>query len=116
MDPMQLPRILRRRDFLSSAAGGIGIAALANILAEDGRAADPPIVNPFEPKKPHFPGKAKNIIFLYMEGAPSQIDLFDPKPALTKRHGQPLPPSMTKDMKFAFIKPNAKVLGCNRPF
>ena len=116
MDPLQLARTLRRRDFLSSAAGGIGMAALAHLLAEDGRAADPPVVNPFEPKKPHFPGKAKNIIFLYMEGAPSQIDLFDPKPALAKWHGQPLPPSMTKDLKFAFIKPNAKVLGCNRPF
>jgi hypothetical protein len=51
-----------------------------------------------------------------MEGAPSQIDLLDPKPALNKWHGQPLPPSMTKDFKFAFIKPNAKVLGCRRPF
>lgn len=116
MDTLQLARILRRRDFLSSTAGGIGMAALAHLLAEDGRGADPPIVNPFEPKKPHFPGKAKNIIFLYMEGAPSQIDLFDPKPALTKWHGQPLPSSMTKDLKFAFIKPNAKVLGCHRPF
>ena len=116
MEPLQLARTLRRRDFLSSAAGGIGIAALANLLAEDGRGADMPVVNPFEPKKPHFPGKAKNIIFLYMEGAPSQIDLFDPKPALAKWHGQALPPSLTKDLKFAFIKPNAKVLGCNRPF
>ena len=116
MEPLQLARTLRRRDFLSSAAGGIGIAALANLLADDGRAADMPVVNPFEPKKPHFPGKAKNIIFLYMEGAPSQIDLFDPKPALAKWHGQSLPPSLTKDLKFAFIKPNAKVLGCNRPF
>ena len=75
------------------------MAALAQLLAEDGRAAEPPVVNPFEPKKPHFPGKAKNVIFLFMEGAPSQIDLFDPKPALTKWHGQPLPPSMTKDLQ-----------------
>lgn len=92
------------------------MAALAGLLADEGRAAEPPIVNPFEPKRPHFPATAKNLIFLYMEGAPSQIDLFDPKPALTKWHGQPLPPSMTKDFKFAFIKPNAKVLGCKRPF
>ena len=116
MEPIQFARTLRRRDFLASAAGGIGMAALAHLLAEEGRCADPPVVNPFEPKQPHFPGKAKNIIFLYMEGAPSQIDLLDPKPALTKWHGQPLPPSMTKDLKFAFIKPNAKVLGCHRPF
>ena len=74
------------------------------------------MADPFAVKAPHFPAKAKNLIFLYMEGAPSQIDLLDPKPALAKWHGQPLPPSMTKDMKFAFIKPNAKVLGCNRSF
>ncbi|HEU0124264.1 MAG TPA: DUF1501 domain-containing protein [Bryobacteraceae bacterium] len=107
---------MRRRRFLQTAAGGAGMAALAGLLADEGRAAEPPIVNPFEPKRPHFPATAKNLIFLYMEGAPSQIDLFDPKPALTKWHGQPLPPSMTKDFKFAFIKPNAKVLGCKRPF
>jgi hypothetical protein len=116
MDPTQIARTLRRRDFLSSAAGGVGIAALAHLLEGEGRGAEPPVINPFEPKKPHFPGKAKNVIFLFMEGAPSQIDLFDPKPALAKWHGQPLPPSMTKDFKFAFIKPNAKVLGCNRKF
>ncbi|HUS08645.1 MAG TPA: DUF1501 domain-containing protein [Bryobacteraceae bacterium] len=116
MEPIQLARTLRRRDFISSAAGGVGMAALANLLAEEGRTAEAPIINPFEPKKPHFAPAAKNIIFLYMEGAPSQIDLCDPKPELMKWHGQPLPPSMTKDLKFAFIKPNAKVLGCNRPF
>ena len=87
--------------------GGLGLAGLPGLLAAD---------DPFTPKVPHFPAKAKNLIFLYMEGAPSQIDLLDPKPALTKWHGQSLPPSMTKDFKFAFIKPNAKVLGCRRPF
>ena len=48
-------------------------------------------VNPFGPKKPHFRATAKNVIFLYMEGAPSQIDLLDSKPELQKWHGQPLP-------------------------
>jgi hypothetical protein len=98
---------LRRRDFLTAAAGGVGLAGLPGLLAAE---------NPFAVKAPHFPAKAKNLIFLYMEGAPSQIDLLDPKPALAKWHGQPLPESMTKDFKFAFIKPNAKVLGCHRPF
>ncbi|MBL8238238.1 MAG: DUF1501 domain-containing protein [Bryobacterales bacterium] len=97
---------MRRRDFLTRASGGVGLAGLAGVLAAD----------PFAAKAPHFAGKAKNLIFLYMEGAPSQIDLLDPKPALAKWHGEPLPPSMTKDFKFAFIKPNAKVLGCKRPF
>ncbi len=108
--------LLRRRDFLSRTAGGVGMAAVAHLLAEEGRAVEPPVVNPFESKRSHFKGKAKNVIFFYMEGAPSQIDLFDPKPELVKWHGQPLPPSMTKGFKFAFIKPNAKVLGCKRPF
>ncbi len=97
---------MRRRQFLTEAVGGVGLAGMAGLLMAD----------PFAAKAPHFPAKAKNLIFLYMEGAPSQIDLLDPKPALAKWHGQPLPPSMTKDMKFAFIKPNAKVLGCNRSF
>ena len=95
--PNELSRTLQRRDFLRTALGGIGMAALA---------AD----------RPHFAGKAKNVIFLYMEGAPSQIDLFDPKPELQRWHGQPLPPSMAAQMKFAFIKPNAKVLGSPRTF
>ena len=96
----------RRREFLTRAVGGVGLAGLPGLLAAD----------PFAVKPPHFPAKAKNLIFLYMEGAPSQIDLLDPKPALARWHGQPLPESMTKDFKFAFIKPNAKVLGCQRPF
>ena len=101
-----LNSLLRRRRFLTEAVGGVGLAGMAGLLSAD----------PFAVKVPHFPAKAKNLIFLYMEGAPSQIDLLDPKPALAKWHGQPLPASMTKDMKFAFIKPNAKVLGCNRSF
>ncbi len=101
-----LNSLLRRRQFLTEAVGGVGLAGMAGLLSAD----------PFAVKAPHFPAKAKNLIFLYMEGAPSQIDLLDPKPALAKWHGQPLPASMTKDMKFAFIKPNAKVLGCNRSF
>ena len=47
--------------------------------------------NPLAPRKPHFPAKAKNVIFLFMEGGPSQMDLFDPKPELQKWHGKPLP-------------------------
>jgi hypothetical protein len=91
--------------------------ALANLLAEEGRSADGmPEVNPFAPKPPHFPGKAKNVIFLYMEGAPSQIDLFDPKPELQRWHGRSLPPSRTADLKLAFIKPTATILGSPRTF
>ncbi|MFN7922265.1 MAG: DUF1501 domain-containing protein [Bryobacteraceae bacterium] len=102
---------LRRRDFLTRATAGIGSAALHSLLADD-----LPAVNPIEPKRPHFAPKAKNVIFLYMEGAPSQLDLFDPKPALQRYHGEPLPPSLTKGHDFAFIKANAKVLGSPRKF
>ena len=60
--------------------------------------------------------KAKNVIFLFMAGAPSQLDLFDPKPGLQKWHGKPLPPSMTKDLKLAFIKPTANIMASPREF
>jgi len=108
---------LRRRDFLRRVGGGLGTIALASLLAEEGRTADSaPDLNPFGPKRPHFPAKAKNVIFLYMEGAPSQLDLFDPKPELQKWHGRPLPASLTKDLKLAFIKPSATILGSPRTF
>ena len=109
MQAHDLARIMRRRDFLGRAAGGVGMAALASLMSGEE-------VNPFGPKKPHFRATAKNVIFLYMEGAPSQIDLLDSKPELQKWHGQPLPPSMTKDLKLAFIKPSATILASPRTF
>ncbi|HYP08162.1 MAG TPA: DUF1501 domain-containing protein [Bryobacteraceae bacterium] len=92
-----------RRAFLRHAGGGLGMMALVDLLGGAER-------------KPHFPAKAKSVIFLFMEGGPSQMDLFDPKPELQKWHGKPLPPSMTKDLKLAFIKPTAAVLGSPREF
>ena len=102
--------IQSRRRFFRHCAGGIGTIALSQLLQAE-TAADP-----MAPKPPHFPAKAKNVIFMFMEGAPSQMDLFDPKPALRKWHGQPLPPSMTKDLKLAFIKPTASILASPREF
>ncbi|MFN7937741.1 MAG: DUF1501 domain-containing protein [Bryobacteraceae bacterium] len=103
--------IQSRRSFLTQGACGIGGMALADLLhGADG------MPNPLAPKKPHFPGKAKSVIFMFMEGGPSQMDLFDPKPALQKWHGQPLPPSMTKGLQLAFIKPTAAVLASPRKF
>jgi hypothetical protein len=115
MDRELFQQIQSRRRFFRDCAGGIGTIALAQLLAGEGRAAAP-AVNPLAPKKPHFPAKAKNVIFLFMEGGPSQIDLFDPKPGLEKWHGQPLPPEMTKDLRLAFTKPNAAVLASPRKF
>jgi len=87
---------LPRRDILRHAASGFGAIALEWLLARDGHAAASARVNPLAPKPQHFPAKAKSVIFLYMVGAPSPIDLFDPKPALKKYDGQPLPPSYGK--------------------
>ncbi len=109
---------LTRRSFLNTAASGVGGIALASLLQQDGLLAAPTVAtNPLAPKRPHFPAKAKNCIFLFMAGAPSQIDLFDPKPKLNELHGKPLPESMTKDVRFAFIKKEtATLLGSKRTF
>lgn len=81
-----------RRDFLKKAGAGFGLLALADLLQGGARfAADIELargVDPMAPPLPHFPAKAKSIIWLFMEGAPSSVDLFDPKPELTKRDGK----------------------------
>jgi hypothetical protein len=115
MDFGDFERIHRRRDFFRRCAGGVGMVALADLLRAEGRTAEA-APDPLAPKPTHFPGTAKNVIFLFMEGAPSQMDLFDPKPALRQWHGKPLPPSETKDLKLAFIKPTASVLASPREF
>src|SRR5437763_2233607 len=81
-----------RRDVLRTAAHGFGALALQHMLAREASAAAARI-NPLAPKKPHFEGKAKSVIFLFMVGAPSHVDTFDPKPALRKFQGQKLPDS-----------------------
>ncbi|MBI3697396.1 MAG: DUF1501 domain-containing protein [Acidobacteria bacterium] len=96
--------IQTRRDFFRRCAGGLGTIALAHLLDAESL------------RRPHFPAKAKNVIFLFMEGGPSQLDLFDPKPALQKWHGTPLPASLTKDLRLAFIRPDAAVLASPRVF
>jgi hypothetical protein len=92
--PNHVTRATSRRDILRTAAHGFGGIALQHLLAaepKDGRRA-----NPLAAKPPHFPGKAKSVIFLFMVGAPSPVDLFDPKPALKKLAGQKLPESFGK--------------------
>jgi uncharacterized protein (DUF1501 family) len=114
---MNLPEFLKirsRRSFFRSCAGGIETLALAALLERDGLAGA--VADPLAPKAPHFAPHAKNVICMFMEGAPSQMDLFDPKPALRKYSGQSLPPSMTKDLRLAFIKPTAAVLASPRTF
>jgi len=88
-------RPLSRRELLTRSVNGFGAAALAALLAQDGRAEVPgsgkSAAAPFGPKKPHFEPKAKNVIVLFMDGGPSQVDTFDPKPLLEKYHGKPFP-------------------------
>ncbi len=78
-----------RRDLLTKTGTGLGMLALAGILADDAAAA--PALDPLAPKAPHFKAKAKHVVHLFMNGGPSQVDTFDPKPALDKYHGKPLP-------------------------
>jgi hypothetical protein len=112
------PLLLRtRRHFFHDCAVGVGGIALASLLNE-GRAAQNE--NPLAPKKGHFPAKAKNVIFLFMAGAPSQLDLFDFKPKLIELHGKPIPDSFIKGKRFAFMdsfaKQVPKLLGTKRKF
>ena len=109
-----LQAIRTRRSFLDACAGGVGTIALAHLMGLEGLTAAPAAAA--DRPGPHFAPKAKNLIFLFMAGAPSQMDLLDPKPGLRKWHGQALPPSYTQDLKLAFIKPTAKVLASPREF
>ncbi len=78
-----------RRDFLARAGMGFGLTALAPLLAGEAQAVD--AVNPLAPRQPHFPAKAKRVIHIFANGGPSQVDTFDPKPALQRYAGQALP-------------------------
>ena len=104
--------VLARRSFLDLCATGLGTVSLAHLLGSEGLAA----AGTQDQRGHHFAPRAKNLIFLFMAGAPSQMDLFDPKPGLQRWHGQALPPSLTKDLRLAFIKATAKVLASPREF
>jgi len=93
-------RDITRRWFFEQCGVGLGAAALGHLLADSGYAA-----------QPHFPAKAKRVIFLFMAGAPSHIELFDNKPQLAKFDGTLPPPELLKGYRAAFINPNSKLLG-----
>ena len=96
MKPLQHHWPVRtRREFFSSAGSGLAGLALSAMLGEEARAAGK-TRDPMEPRQPHHKPTAKSVIFLFMEGGPSHIDLFDPKPKLNELHGQPLPASFGK--------------------
>ena len=84
--------MISRRDLLQRVGAGLGTIGLASVLADSKLLASPaPAANPLAPKKPHFAPRAKRIIHLFMNGGPSQVDTFDPKPALAKYNGQKPP-------------------------
>ncbi len=93
-DPTGLDHLLlSRRQMLSRCGMGFASLGLAGVLASDQRltAATETAINPLVPRGPHFPGKAKRVIHLFMNGGPSHVDTFDPKPSLQKYAGKPLP-------------------------
>ncbi len=108
-------RQLARRDFLKIAGGGFGWLALQDLLMGTSRAASGSNLHNeiATDLGPHFAPKAKHCIFLFMVGGPSQIDLYDPKPALNRLHGQPLPPSFGK-IHSQFLEDDPICLGSTR--
>ena len=105
---------ITRRHFLGGMGFGIGSLALA-ALTNDNLFAQQP-ASPMAPKPPHFTPKAKNVIFLFMAGGPSQLDLFDYKPKLNQYDGQVCPPDLIKGERFAFLKSDPKLLGSPHHF
>ncbi len=107
MNPLHQNQLhLTRRQFFGRSATGIGVAALHDLMAKDGLAAEPVI------SFPNFAPKAKRVIYLFMNGAPTHVDLFDYKPQLTKLHGQPVPESYLGDRRFSTMtgKANGKLM------
>lgn len=102
---------LARRYFLQDCRVGLGAMALSTLLAEESRAEPTPI-----PTGAHHLPKAKNVIFLFMAGGPSQFELFEPKPKLQELAGQVIPESFVANKRFAFIPKDAKLLGSSRTF
>lgn len=121
---MNTPNLLEqtRRHFFRDCGLGVGKIALASLLAGGRLDAAPAtgFVNPLAPRKPHFPAKAKAVIFLFMAGAPSQLELFDDKPKLRTYDGKPMPDEFVKGKRFAFMdtftKEPPRCLGSRRRF
>lgn len=114
------PLTLTRRQLLGRTGVGLGAIALASLLRRDAlggeSTADRPRSDPLAPKPPHFAPRAKRVIYLHMVGAPSQLDLFEFKPALQKHDGQLVPEELIAGERFAFLKGRPKLLGTRFEF
>src|SRR5438093_1890594 len=106
----QDPKLITRRWFFQQCGVGLGAIALGALFRENGWAANAAL-NPLAPRQPHFTAKARRVIYLFMAGAPSHLELFDYKPALEKWNGKPPPEDLVKGYRAAFINPNAALLG-----
>src|SRR3954466_10432643 len=111
------PKLVARRWFLQQCGVGLGSLALGHLLGEAGYAAPSPTgpsaeaADPLAPRVPHPAPRAKRVIFLFMAGALSHLELFDNKPQLAKFDGTLPPPVLLKGCRAAFINPNSKLLG-----
>src|SRR5947209_4805250 len=106
------PRLVARRWFFQQCGVGLGALALNQLWTDEGRAAPAAsIADPFAPRAPHFPPKAKRVIYLFMAGAPSHLELFDNKPQLAKYDGKLPPADLIKGYRAAFINPSSTLLG-----
>jgi hypothetical protein len=109
-----------RRHFFRDCGVGIGSMALASLLSADQAPAAPTAVDPLAPRPGHFPARAKSVIFLFMAGGPSQLELFDYKPRLDSLNNQPIPEEFIKGKRFAFMdtfaKERPKLLATRRKF
>lgn len=110
---MQITPILKRRHFLQESACGLGTIALANLMRVDEASG---VGNPYAVQTTHHRPTAKNVIFLFMAGGPSQIDLFTPKPKMQELHGEPVPASFLEGLDDAVIKGGARVFASPRIF
>ncbi len=114
------PLQLTRRHFFHQCQVGLGSIALASMLGTQracgARASDPTHAGPMAPRATQFPAKIKNVIFLFMAGGPSQLELFDPKPKLNELSGKAPPKEFIEGRRFAFLNPNVKLLGSKRAF
>lgn len=118
LDPVQFARLqqLTRRHFLQGTGVGLGAVGLASLLQKDSVAAPASHVNPLAPKRAHFDGRAKRVIYLHLTGSPPHLDLFDYKPELVKRHGQDCPQTFLEGKRFAFTSGTPTLLGTPRKF
>jgi hypothetical protein len=119
MNNEQILREKTRRHFFGECGVGVGAMALSQLLGKETHASSPVHSgNPLAPKPPHFQPKAKRVIYLFMAGGPSQLEMFDYKPELNRLHGQPMPASYLEGKRFAFMDSSHRInlLGTRRSF